>query len=245
MKILVIADVHANLEALESVLEEDFDKIIFLGDGIDYGPTPVETLDLLIEKSFIYLMGNHDNANAYHTDCRCSEKMHTISVHSRQLHTIKMLEEKHLEFLRNQSPMKYFVLDGINFLAVHATIRNPLYNYIYPCDADENFQKELSESPHYLYMNYGEKNNPDIILLGHTHIPFIRNYKGKIVLNPGSVGQPRDGIWLTSYAIINDGNLILKRKKYSVEKTIEKTKKLPLPDEDKEKLQFILKNGRL
>ncbi len=245
MKILVISDVHSNLEALISVLEEDFDKIVFLGDGVDYGPDPVDTLNLLIEKTFIYIMGNHDNANAYHTDCRCSEKMHTISVHSRQLYTIKMLEEKHLEFLRKQSPMKYFTLDGINFLAAHATIRNPLYNYIYPCDTDENFQKELSESPHYLYMNYGEKNNPDIILLGHTHIPFIKNYKGKIVLNPGSVGQPRDGLWMASYAIINDGNLILKRKKYPVEKTIEKTKKLPLPDEDKEKLIFILKNGTL
>jgi len=241
MRILIISDVHSNLEALESVLEEDFDKMVFLGDGIDYGPNPVETLNILMEKSDVYILGNHDNANAYHTDCKCGEKMHTISVHSRELHTLKVLEESHLEFFRGQSPMKYFTLDGINFLAAHATIRNPLYNYLFPCDDEEKFQKELTESPQYLYMNYGVRNEPDIILLGHTHIPVVKNYKGKIVLNPGSVGQPRDGVWMTSYAVIEDGNLSLKRKKYPVEKTIQKIKNLPTPEEDKEKLVYILK----
>jgi len=244
MRILIFSDVHSNLEALKTVIEEPFDKLIFLGDAVDYGPDPVESVDILAEKSDIYILGNHDNANAYHTDCRCSEKMHTISVHSRKLHTTKMLKEKHLEFLRKQSPMKYFSIDGINFLAVHATIRNPLYNYLFPRDNEEKFQKELTESPQYLYMNYGVKNEPDFILLGHTHIPFIKDYKGKTVLNPGSVGQPRDGIWMSSYAVIEDGNPVLKRKKYPVDETIKKIRDLTLPEEDKEKLIFILKNGK-
>ena len=85
MRVLVFSDIHSNFEALKAMLaKEKFDYSIFLGDAVDYGPQPGETLDLVMENSDVRLMGNHDRAVAYDEDCRCALEMHDLSEYTRE-----------------------------------------------------------------------------------------------------------------------------------------------------------------
>ncbi len=80
MRLLVISDIHSNYDALKTVLEnEKYDKALFLGDLVDYGPEPAESFDLLKENADYFIMGNHDASFAYGVDCNCSQEMHDLS----------------------------------------------------------------------------------------------------------------------------------------------------------------------
>ncbi|MCC6041942.1 MAG: metallophosphoesterase, partial [Desulfurococcaceae archaeon] len=86
MRVLIISDIHGNYDALKTVLEtaRGFDYIWFLGDLVDYGPEPHLVVDLVREiKPEVALMGNHDYAVAYNTDCMCAQELHDLSVYTR------------------------------------------------------------------------------------------------------------------------------------------------------------------
>jgi protein phosphatase len=83
----------------------------------------------------------------------------------------------------------------------------------------------------------------DVILLGHSHLPFLQKIKGRWVINPGSVGQPRDHNPMACFALWEDGKASLRRVAYPVEKTIGKLDRSPLPKGIVQKLSSILRNG--
>ncbi len=240
MKILVASDVHGNLEALEEVLQDDYDYFVYLGDVCDYGPDPEPVLEILKNTAHVFILGNHDNAVAHGVDCRCSTKLHEISVETRK-YTLKQLKRGDIEYLKTLYPSHEFTYDDIKFAAFHATPRDPLFSYLYPCDDEEKFTDEMTIQ--HLYIGTPDLESADIILVGHSHYQYYRRFGKKFVLNPGSVGQPRDGIPYAAYAIIEDGNIILKRKKYDIKKTLKKIGEMPIPQKHINKLKKILKTG--
>jgi putative phosphoesterase len=232
MRILVISDLHANWPALEAVLAaEPFDRLIVGGDLVSYGPHPVEVVELIRSRADVAVRGNHDEALAHHTDCRCAPTSKPLAEATRSVHRT-LLPEDAIRFLGALPQTASFEIAGTTFFAVHASPRDHLYRYtLTPDAAEEHLRHEIGDVPaHY-------------VLLGHTHLPMIRKVAGRIVVNPGSVGQPRDGDPRASYAVIEDGAARLGRIEYDRERTIRDLYAARLNEGITERLISILRTG--
>lgn len=189
MTIAVISDIHANLDALKVCIDElekiKPDKIICLGDLVDYCAEPVECIDIIRRIVNECVIGNHDEAQLkYHLADSFTEYAYITSVQTR-----KMLKDEHRAYFKSL-PYTYSENDC---LFVHASPSSKdKYEYILsPVDAEDNF-KLFTEQ---------------FCFIGHTHIPVIYrlldnkvklikpeeiNSSGRYIINAGSVGQPRD-----------------------------------------------------
>jgi hypothetical protein len=117
----------------------------------------------------------------------------------------------------------------MRFVLVHATPRDPLDEYA-PPDA-EFWSRRL------------RKVETDVVCVGHTHQPYVLEVDDKLVINPGSVGLPRDGDPRASYAIIENYKVDVKRVEYPVEETVSVIQASPLPDDAKDMLAEVLRTG--
>ncbi|WP_048161907.1 metallophosphoesterase family protein [Thermoplasma acidophilum] len=190
MRVLIISDAHANIHPLKYVIQrEKFDKIVFCGDAVDYGPNPGETLDLLKENADVMVSGNHDYAAAYSVDCRCGEENHELSVFTRENITLKKLGKNDISFLRSLPNRMDMEIDGMKFQVMHGSPRDELYGYMYPWSVQDHLRSML-----------GSPLDPANYVVGHTHYQFLIRYAGNLVINPGSIGQPRDNP-MPSYAV--------------------------------------------
>jgi diadenosine tetraphosphatase ApaH/serine/threonine PP2A family protein phosphatase len=122
-------------------------------------------------------------------------------------------------------------LEGRRFLLVHATPRDPL---------DEYLMKDPS-----LWAKRLQNIEADVVCVGHSHVQFNLRVGGTVVLNPGSVGQPRDGDPRAAYAVIDDNRVELKRVEYPVEATVAGVEGRDLPDRAKQLLIHSYRYGRL
>lgn len=192
MRILVISDIHANLTAFEAVLEDakaEWDYVWCLGDVVGYGPDPSECVDLLRTLPHLCLAGNHDWAALGRLDIR------TFNPDARRAveWTMAHLTPDNCAYLEDL-PITLVVGD---YTLVHASPREPVWEYILePLVADLNF-------PHFdtPYCFVGHTHQPVIYELmedGTTHArepryrqPYALEGK-KQIINPGSIGQPRD-----------------------------------------------------
>ena len=118
---------------------------------------------------------------------------------------------------------------GTHFLMCHAVPSEPLFEY------------RREESP--LWLADPVEPGIDIELVGHTHIPFRRFLESRLVVNPGSVGQPKHGRAEACYAIWEDGGITLGSAAYDVERTVERLRRLCLSPAVFEDLAFVLRNG--
>jgi len=231
MKILVISDLHANLAALEAVAQERFDHLICLGDLVGYGPAPNEVIRFVRKHAFVAIRGNHDNALALDIDCQCSPANKALAEATLAYHRT-ILERENLDWLGTLPTSAEFKLDEYRFAAFHAKPHDHLYGYeITPELPDEELRGEI------------EGVRADFILLGHTHLPMVRGIGSRVVVNPGSVGQPRDGFPEASYAIIEDGTVELKRCTYDLQKTVAALRNLPLKPDIINQLIALLEHG--
>ena len=235
MRILIISDVHGNLDALNAILDaERYDAVWFLGDLTDYGPEPHLVLDTLREiKPEVWVSGNHDYANAFGVDCGCGERTHDLSVYTRENISQRFLSKEDLKFLRDLPLKREMRVDGRSYYFVHGCPSDPLYGYMF------DFMPECMRN------EIGGKIVTDYLLFGHTHFPVLGKYENLTYLNPGSAGQPRDGDWRVSYAIYENGNFELKRIEYPVERTVEKIEKIVEDKKFREMLISILRNGKV
>lgn len=236
MRILVISDIHGNYEALKSVLENagPYDYMIVLGDLVDYGPDPDLVIDEIRSLNPSIIRGNHDEAVSEGIDCRAGPSLHEASVYTREHITLRKLGDEDIKWLRT---LRYWVSKDIGSLRLygaHASIKDPLYKYLYPWLSEEVFKDYLMVDE----VNY--------VLIGHTHYQFLRPTTfGVKVLNPGSVGQPRDGDWRAAYALISDsGDVVFKRTKYDIPTTLAKLKELLSETPHYYRLANILKEGK-
>ncbi|MET1160275.1 MAG: metallophosphoesterase family protein [Thermoprotei archaeon] len=246
MKILILSDIHANIYALKTVLEEtsNYDEIWVLGDLVDYGPNPGEVVDLVKSTSARVIRGNHDHAVGFGVDCRCGKETHWLSVWTRNNITYKLLSRNDIKYLASL-PLN-IVLD--NALLVHGSPSNPLYGYLYPWINKEELLDSLKPARKYaLRESLVSQPSYTWFFIGHTHYQFIITIEGLRVVNPGSVGQPRDGNPRASYAIVDldENTIILKRVKYPIENVIREYEKLGVPEPYYSALKYMLLNGRI
>lgn len=221
----VIADPHSNMNALEAVLEDmpRVDRIICAGDLVGYGPDPNEVVDRLREEGVDAVMGNHDFAVANRKYGSLSETAADVARWTR-----RELEEDNLEFLKGL-PETLRMEEGYDIFMVHGTPRKPLKEYIYPGVSNRVLAK----------MTKGV--DDDLIVLGHTHVPLNQTIQGKVVLNPGAVGQPRDRDPKAGYIVLKLGRemeVIQNRVSYDIDGTEQKIKESGLPERFATRLHF-------
>jgi putative phosphoesterase len=181
MELAVIADVHSNLPALKAVMKEIGDMEIFsCGDIVGYYPYPNETLEMFRRKKIRGIMGNHDFAVVYGD----TERFNRPAAEAIKW-TAKVIGRRNIEFLRSL-PESHV---GTGFQAFHGSPVDPLHEYVYRETPVDTLNTYLGES--------------GVLILAHTHVPYTRNLKKGLVLNPGSVGQPRDGDSRASYAVLD------------------------------------------
>jgi len=195
MKILVISDIHGNLAALNAI-REDADMIFCLGDIVNYGPYPKDCLERIRNLTNLAVRGNHDNAIGRGMDCGCSVRYKTLSDVCKKF-TTGIINDCEKEYLGNLPVVLTIEAGGAKFLLSHGSPGGDIYKYLRA--DDPNIEHELQKETEGL--------NADFVFIGHTHLPMIRKIKDITVINPGSVGQPRDGNPKASYAIWEDGHI--------------------------------------
>ena len=235
MKILVLSDVHGNWPALQAVLraEPDAERILFLGDLVNFGPQPAEcvTWAMGLDPRSRVLQGNHDLTFGTGADPGASAA-YELMTDAMQTATVALLTAEMQRFLAGLQPMQKFRWEGMNCIACHAVPTDPLYGHMGEQAAPSLWESEL------VHVHY-----PDILFLGHTHIPMVTQFQRTLVINPGSVGQPRDGDPWAAYAIWNDGSVALRRAAYDVEQTIRAYERVSLDPQVKQRLVEVLRTG--
>ena len=231
MKILIISDIHGNLSALDAVREES-DMVFCLGDIVNYGPHPNACIKRVQELTDKVVRGNHDNAIGRNVDCGCSAKYKELS-DAGKIFTNAVLDKREKDFLGNLPVTLSIELEGIKFLLSHGSPSGDFYKYLKPDVSEREFEGELRST------------NADFVFIGHTHLPMIRKIKGVTVANPGSVGQPRNGIPMASYAVWENGHVEIKRVDYDIEATVKGLQTTDMPSKNIATLTEILRKGDL
>jgi len=240
MRTLVLSDIHANLVALDAVLAAagHWERVWFLGDLVGYGPNPNECIERLRDLDPLALSGNHDWA--------VLDKLDTEEFNddARRLvnWTRQQLTGENLTYLSSLPPLRV----APPFTMAHASPRHPVWEYIL------DLQSALDNFDHF---------ETPVCLVGHSHIPALflldeaateLNFylvgdaetidlsRGRIILNPGSVGQPRDGDPRASFAILDDEaqTWTLHRVDYDIAETQRRMRAHKMPSRLIERLEF-------
>ncbi len=228
MRILVLADIHANWPALQAVAAEPFDLCLCVGDLVDYGLEPSPCLAWVRDKVQHLVRGNHDHGVAQNVVINGRAGFKYLTGATRPL-TRERLSESELRFLSRIPVTRSVTLENTRYLLVHATPRDPLDEYAVP---DVDFWARRLQNV-----------EADVVCVGHTHQPYVLEVGDKLVINPGSVGQPRDGDPRASYAVIEDYTVDLKRIEYPVEDTLASIHASSLPDHAKDMLSEVFRTG--
>ncbi|MEM7348144.1 MAG: metallophosphoesterase family protein [Chloroflexota bacterium] len=234
MRYLIISDIHANLAAFEAVLEDAeglYDKVWCLGDMVGYGPDPNECVELLLTLDHLCIAGNHDwavlgklDVDDFNRDARFAS-----------LWTREQLNEPVREYLDN---LPVALLEEELYTLVHGSPRHPIWEYIlYPSIAQDNF-KQFSTP----YCFVGHTHNPVIFQeapqgnMCEAFAPEFNNgpialAEERLIINPGSVGQPRDGDARAAYGILDTEAQAFEHRRvvYPVSVTQEKMKGFDFP----------------
>jgi putative phosphoesterase len=227
MKILVLADIHANWPAL-SAIRESFDACFFLGDLVDYASNPVPCVEWVQANATAAVRGNHDHAVAQRIVARGGSGFRRLAEATRPLQW-QALAPKHLKYLARLPVTRHLRVDGIKFVLLHATPRDPMDEYL--ADDPAAWQSRL------------EGIDGEIICVGHSHIQFRLEFNGMQVLNPGSVGQPRDGDPRCAYAVIEDGKVELRRVEYDIDATVSHMRDSGIDHDALEMAEAALRSG--
>lgn len=185
LEIVFIADIHSNIEALEAVLKKTKGSTIYcLGDLVGYGANPNEVIELIRSQNIKSIMGNHDFAvqsgNMSYLNPRAALAIKW---------TRKNLTEDNLNLLSTLPKVLRINRDNKRILLFHATPEDPIFgDYIHP------------ETDPFKFQSYATEYEEEIIGLGHLHVPYIYRQLDKLIFNPGSIGQPRDGNPLARYS---------------------------------------------
>jgi predicted phosphodiesterase len=236
VRIAVISDIHGNLHALEAVLEsiaeEAPEKIWCLGDVVGYGPRPNRCCALVAERAELCLIGNHDLGVLGRLDL--DEFTHDAAASARW--TAEVLSDESRAYLESLEPQN--VREDVELY--HASPRDPVWEYVL--------------SPEVAIASL-ETTRAPLVLVGHSHVPLRYGWEQQALalceegthvdlarerwlLNPGSVGQPRDGDARAAYVLLDfeAKRADFKRVRYEVEKTQEEIRKRGLPEALAERL---------
>lgn len=196
MKILVCSDIHGNYEALKSIVPylSDVDMSVCLGDIVGYGCAVNECIDLLRDSGFKCLQGNHERYLIEGIDGK--KKFLNESVRFGINIADRIITDANREWLAGLPVSSGYVIDKRKILFVHGSPFDPIDEYVY----DNTFDRDRFSCLAY-----------DIVALGHTHREFKQSFDGKIVFNPGSIGQARDFEGKVCFSIIDTESLEITR----------------------------------
>jgi len=209
MRIAVVSDIHSNKVALDAVLDDlpPVDGIVCAGDVVGYNPWPAACLDAVRERTIPTVMGNHDRAVATGTAFRFNSMAGAGVEHARE-----QLDDDAVAWLRDL-PDTRTAFDG-RVKLVHGHPDDP-DRYTYP----EEFAPSM----------LGDE---DVLVTGHTHVQGHETFDEGIVVNPGSVGQPRDGDPRAAYALLDldDGSVAERRVDYDIDAVAAAVRDAGLPE---------------
>jgi len=223
MRYAIIADIHSNLAAFTAVLADiehrgGVEEVWCLGDVVGYGPDPHECIALLRQTNHVCLAGNHDWAAIGKLDTSYFNPEAAAACHW----TARQLSPEDVDYLEN---LPLSIQKG-DFTLVHGSPREPIWEYLLSTsEAKENFAYFQTQ----------------FCLAGHSHVPLVFSYsetgacsysqflpdteltlgKSRLIINPGGVGQPRDGNPRASYAIFDSETRIIRlyRIPYDIDAT--------------------------
>ncbi|MEK9162427.1 MAG: YfcE family phosphodiesterase [Chloroflexota bacterium] len=235
MRLILIADVHANWEALLSLqrAEQKPDAVIFAGDAVGYGPDPSNCVKWLLANVTVAVRGNHDEAmvqgdvDGIPVELREAAR-ESIAYSRKILAREDIIRLSHLP-VTNQSSF-----GGAKFFVTHGTPTNPLSGQLNPATCSEFDLHTMFDSI-----------DADVIVLGHTHLPAIRVFGKKIIINPGSLGQPRYGVPDATFAAWDDGRIQIHHLHYDHDAVANKIRLLPFSVETIDVLTEVLEKGMI
>jgi putative phosphoesterase len=214
VRLVVLSDPHANLPALEAVLRDARgrgDRLLCAGDLVGYHPWPNDVIEVLRANRVECIRGDHDRGVLGILDIGMFDD---AGAHALEW-TGERLTEESRAFLRSIEDRRRLRL-GERLVAMH---------HGSPAEDDE------AVFPEHLSPGLLHTARADLLLLGHTHVPMTARYPEGIVVNPGSVGQPRDGDPRASYAVVDLPSLAaeVRRVPYDVEAVVEQLARERLP----------------
>jgi len=230
----VISDIHANRAALAAVLDDidalGIDDLICLGDVVGYGPLPTDCIDLVMRRARVTVMGNHEQAVLH------------------QAFGFHAIAREATDWTRDQLKPGFFsgpsVMRRWHYLAsmplthregpdlfVHGSPRDPTNEYILATEIGFGPTEKFEE----IFAGFER-----MLFVGHTHMPCVITDKyetktstelenkyvypdmadQKVIVNVGSVGQPRDRDPRACYVVVDDGTITWRRLEYDIEKTV-------------------------
>ncbi len=236
MRILIISDIHANIHALEAVLanaEGQYDQVICCGDLVGYNPHPNRAAEWVQQKCALVIRGNHDKVVAGLEDLEWFNE----AARAAARWTMRVMEPRHIAYLKTLARGPAEIL---GFEICHGS----------PRDEDEYVTTTAEAADCFASLKR------DLLFFGHTHlqggfvhtrqkvmvIPPVRKKENEFVfqlavdtqylVNPGSVGQPRDGDSRAAYAIYETESKVvtLRRVRYPILKTVAEIREAGLPD---------------
>jgi len=233
MRYAIIADIHANLAAFTAVLIDiehrgEAEEIWCLGDIVGYGPDPHQCIELLRQTNHVCVAGNHDWAAIGKVD---TAEFNPDAAEACRW-TAQQLTPEDIQYLKSLPQ----VIQKDDFTLVHGSPREPIWEYLLSTSiARENFAYFKSR----------------FCLVGHSHVPLVFKYSGtgacsfnqfstsiglalaknRLIINPGAVGQPRDGNPRASYAIYDSKTRLVRlyRVPYDISITQARMVKYNLP----------------
>jgi putative phosphoesterase len=232
--VAVITDIHGNLPALHAALrridELGIEHVYCGGDLVGYGPHPNEVCALIQEREIPTIYGNYDYAIARDLDdCGCAY----ITPHDRELGqqsvawTLEHTDQRSKGFMRELPFDLRFTVGGTSVHLVHGSPRK-VNEYLF------------EDKPASLYERLAAAEEADVLVFGHTHKPWDREYGGVRFVNCGSVGKPKDGDPRGAFAILDatSGSLevTIERVAYDAEAVADEVRAAGLPGEFADKL---------
>jgi putative phosphoesterase len=231
MRIAVLSDIHANKPALDAVIDDitadgGVDQYIFCGDIAGYYCWPNEVIQTAQDHDFLPVRGNHDEALAQESGFGFGGVAGTALQWNQDA-----LTNAALQYLKALPYSRRETFAATDVYITHGSPRAPVEEYVYPEQVVDGFFQEQ-----------GMTTVPDVLLLGHTHVPFTKRVNGTLVMNPGSVGQPRDGNPDASYAVLSpeDVSAEIRRVSYDIDQVADRVREEGLP----EQLAHRLRSGR-
>ncbi|WP_333655851.1 metallophosphoesterase family protein [Dissulfurispira sp.] len=235
MKIAILGDIHGNIEALKAAYDaaasNNVEKIYHLGDLGGYAPFANEVVCFLIEHGIEGVQGNYDDAvanNKEHCGCKYEDMIQSTMATQSFEWTKKHATQKSKDYMKDLPFEIAFSVHDKKVKIFHAT---PLKNNLYwHNDRDEDF-----------FLHMARKAEADIMIYGHTHIPYRKNIGNKVFINAGSVGKPKDGDTRTCVCIVditlNEVRTDFLRISYNVDKVASAIIERGLPSYFAEKLR--------
>ena len=236
MKRALISDIHANYAALRAVLadirEQNITEIYCLGDVVGYGPNPCECLDEVIRRCPVTILGNHDQAALFYPDGFNPVALQAVYWTREQLESPNGSPpqiNKRWDFL-GELPRTH--VEG-DFLFLHGSPREPTNEYVFPEDVYNQRKMDALFARVDRYCFQGHTHIPGVFTVDHEFLTpddIGHQYRlgdEQMMINVGSVGQPRDNDPRACYVVIEDSVVTFRRVEYDVDKTAQQIYDIP------------------